>query len=109
MKSKEEIENIFSCFENCKDNSCDILKGDNWTITLFKPFEINEKKVFSFRLYGEVSGSKIKSYNNKQQWCGGADYEFDSIKNNLERSEYEHQLHPSITKEINVIELLKKI
>lgn len=109
MKSLEEINEIFTHFENSSDQFYEIQKGTNWTIAAFRPFERKNKTVYSFRLYGEITDSKFVEYNNKQQWCGGVDYYLDIKINKLERFEYEHKLHDVIRKKINVSELLQKI
>lgn len=83
--------------------------GENWKISIFQPFDRNGIRTFSFRLYGEISGSMYKEYNDNLQWCGGVDYLLDLKSNKLDRSEYDHKLHDVITKQINVPALLEKI
>lgn len=109
MKSIEELQEIFSIFDGSKERFLEILKGPNWKISVFKPFERNGIAIFSFRLYGEISGSKFAKYNESFQWCGGVDYLYNLTTKELERKEYEQNLHDMIERKINVNDLLKEI
>jgi hypothetical protein len=109
MKSIEEIEHIFSVFKEGNKRMIDISQGENWKITVFRPFDRNGTRIYSFRLYGEISGSKFEDYNDKPQWCGGVDYLLNLETKELVRSDYEHKLNDIILKHVDVNNLLKKV
>ena len=109
MKSIEELEQIFSVIKTENTQNYDFSSGKDWKIVFFRPFERNNHRIYSFRLYGRITESKFKKYNEELQWCGGIDYEYDLKTTKLNRSSYTRKLHDIITLQINPIEILEKI
>ena len=109
MKTIDEIKTIFEVF-NIDNNNFHILETDvDYEIRMFKPFERNNEKVFSFRVYGKVEGSKLQSYNSQLQWFGGVDYLYNYEEKKMVRKEYVHDLHKIIKRITNTEPLLRKL
>lgn len=110
MKKLEQIQEIFKTFSSESASQSEVYnKGENWMILIFKPFIINKKCLYKFRIYGKVSGSIFPNYNENLQWYGGVNYYHDLATNELIREEHKNNLHDAITLHINLHELQIKL
>ena len=109
MKTIEELIILFNFFNHSKDRFKTIDKCTNWEIVIFRPFERDDKIIHSFRLYGKVSGSRFKEYNDNLQWYAAVDYSFDLKDGKLYRKAYENELPSFIIKDLKYLEILEAI
>jgi hypothetical protein len=109
MKQYSELEIIFSNLIKNKSQSEEIEKNENWSISIFRPFERDNIITYHFRLYCKVTNSKFLNYNNKLQYCGDVYYSYNSKTKDVTRNEKVNLLHPIIKTEVNILQILNDL
>ncbi len=107
---KKTIEKLNQIFVDIESNTKEYLQDQNWNRNIFKPRNrVEIIRQYYFRLYGKMSGSLFKVYNDNNQLCAYIYYLLNVKTNQLTREVKVRELSKNVLCHIDIPKIITNI